>query len=88
MKDYHIEFDKKDNIYEIYVHGNIPTERGLKIGDPIEKMEELYGENYKKSTDGGETRFRYDMGDYKFWGIFSEDNKLKIWALARNLDID
>jgi len=88
MRYYIIEFDREEKIYEIYVNDNIPTERGLKFGDPIERMEELYGKNYNKRPENGKTYFNYDMGGYNFWGYFNEDNKLDLWVLTVKRDID
>ena len=88
IRDYMIEFDREGKVYEIYVTDNIPTERGLKFGDPIERMEELYGKNYKKESVNGETLFKYDMGEYNFWGYFNAENQLDLWALTVKRDID
>jgi hypothetical protein len=88
MRDYSIEFDREEKVYEIYVTDKIPTERGLKFGDSIEKMEVLYGKNYKKESVDGETYFSYDMGEYKFWGYFNAENQLDLWVLTVKRDID
>ena len=88
VRNYMIEFDREEKVYQIYVTDNIPTERGLKFGDSIERMEELYGKNYKKESVDGETHFSYDMGEYDLWGYFNAENQLDLWVLTVKRDID
>lgn len=69
-------FDEKNKkLYDIYVDLDFETSRGLKIGDSIEKMRELYGDDYKKDMHDadGERSYSYT---YKINGhYFSVDTK-------------
>lgn len=64
----------------------VPTTLGLKAGDSVKRMEELYGKNYTSYMDKNSKRTIYDykMNNYIFRVESVENNKDKIllWGLS------
>lgn len=64
----------------------IPTTLGLKAGDSVKRMEELYGKNYTSYMDKNSKRTIYDykMNNYIFRVESVENNKDKVllWGLS------
>ncbi len=52
----------EDRVLEIVINSDsIPTSKGVQVGDPVSKVTEAYGENYKKVG----VYYAYDAGDGK-----------------------
>ena len=64
----------------------VPTTLGLKAGDSVKRMEELYGKNYTSYMDKNSKRTVYDykMNNYIFRVESVENNKDKVllWGLS------
>ena len=72
-------------VSEIYVHDNVEFEtlKGLRIGDNIEKLIELYGENYTLHLEEDVTlyQFRYSTNYFNI-GVDSDD-KVIGWGISK-----
>lgn len=87
-------FDEANVVDQISVDA-LETERGVKMGDSIERIIAVYGDGYQKELYGevvneggvegfvGETTLEYTDGRIflSFW--FGEDNLLSTWAIRR-----
>lgn len=68
---------------EIYIYGNdkYNTSKGLKLGDSLDKMIELYGDNYISGLEESTTVYQYE---YKtsYLNIAIEDSKVVGWGIS------
>lgn len=81
-EDVELDFDIDNKLSKIFVNNNINTTKGLKIGDSLEDMHTLYGQedSYYKGWD----MYIYDMGSYNFGIIYNlgdSDNKVDAWTI-------
>lgn len=83
---YSFEFDKEYKLYEIRVLNDMPTALGLKLGDLIETMENLYGKNYKANHTDNSASYSYLIGKQYFW-VYFEKGKVKMWGI-HGTDVD
>ncbi|MCX7747945.1 MAG: hypothetical protein N2645_13810 [Clostridia bacterium] len=75
-------FDKDSKLYDINIFGEAPTALGLKLEDPLEKMETLYGKAYKKYQTDNATIYEYMIGDHYF-RVGIEAGKVANWGVAK-----
>lgn len=76
--------DNKNEVYGIAVLENIPTMSGLNLGDSLDIMIELYGDDYIiYQTFDGTNIYEYDMGSHYFQvNIF--DDKVDAWKISKS----
>ncbi|MEQ8155561.1 MAG: hypothetical protein ABRQ25_11860 [Clostridiaceae bacterium] len=82
-KDFEFSFNTNDQLNLIFVKSDLPTLKGLKKGDPIVKMHELYGnESY---FDRNLDAYVYKMDKCIFgvrYNVYSKDNKIYEWFIS------
>jgi hypothetical protein len=83
----------EDAVDYIEMRGSVPlkttsTKAGLYLGDPVEKMIELYGSDYTVGTSAipGEEMYevyKYQMAEYYFYVYFLDDTVAR-WGISSN----
>jgi hypothetical protein len=70
--------EEKETINAIQVSGDTETQLGLKIGDTVDRMIELYGEGYEQfQIENRDIDEKYDVFEYKIG-----DQYFQVWFLS------
>jgi len=76
VDEVHFGYDADGTATYISVfNANIPTAEGLKIGDSIEKLADIYGEEYQKDVE--EYHFYQYYNGKEYLNVFYQDNLVK-----------
>jgi hypothetical protein len=75
-------FDKNNRLYDINIHGDLATSLGLKNGDSVEKIEELYGTDYRKNKTNTGFVYEYVIDKYYFRVLF-ETEEVTGWGISK-----
>jgi len=86
-EDIRFLFNKKSKVIEIFVYNNktFKTTKGLMIGDKVEKIKKLYGNNFRTHEEMDATIYQYKFKNNYFsiivtndiitgWGIHKSSN--------------
>lgn len=60
-KDFEFYFNIKNQLSQVYINSDLPTNAGLKKGDTLQKMHDLYG--IENSYDSGWGIYIYKMNN-------------------------
>ena len=77
-------FDINEVLYEIYVFNieNYQTSKGLKSGDSIQRLKELYGKEFSSHEEPDVTVFEYKYPTGIFFAVINSDNKVEGWGIS------
>lgn len=79
-------FDINEVLNEIYVF-NIEifqTSKGLKSGDSIQRLKELYGNEFTSHEEPDVTVFEFRYSTGVFYAVLNPDNKVEGWGVSIN----
>lgn len=80
------DFQKNEVVYIETENPNIPTRKGIRVGDSVDKVIEIYGDNYYKSNEGGEGKTinfvdRENGIHLQFWLEEDQVEKIALYSL-------
>lgn len=79
-KDLELCFNIENQLSQVYINGNLPTKAGLKKGDTLQKMLDLYGK--ENSYDSGWGMYTYKMKNCSFGIIYDTgNNTVDSWTI-------
>jgi len=79
-------FDSNNQLKNICVSdSSIQTQKGLRVGDTIGKMKELYGEPSSTWSEGGQSAFRYyqDNNTVLYITAITDTDKIYQWEIGQ-----
>ena len=79
----HFTFDKSNKLCSIEFLNKVPDSLGIELGDSIEKIEEIYGKDYKSyKLDNDWIAYEYTFDSYYF-DVFTENNKTVSFRVSK-----
>lgn len=84
-------YNDEDKMWEIGTsQADVPTAEGLRVGDSLDKMKEIYGDDYRTDVQGYPV-YQYYNGTYYlnvFHGYEEEENLVIGWTITLYPDIN
>ncbi len=78
-------FDINEVLNEMYAYNteNFQTSKGLKSGDSIQRLKELYGKEYSSHEEPDAIVYDYKFPTGVFFVVFNLENKVEGWGLNK-----
>ncbi|MEQ8199411.1 MAG: hypothetical protein ABRQ27_15665 [Clostridiaceae bacterium] len=83
-ENFQFVFNTNNQLNLVFVKGDLPTVKGLKRGDPIIKIHELYGNEsyFDRNWDAYVYRMKKCIFGVRY-DVFSKDNKIYEWFISQ-----
>jgi|GEM_PF-3165343 len=77
-------FDINQVLYEMYAYKtqNFQTSKGLKSGDSIQRLKDLYGKDYYSHEEPDAIVYEYKFPTGVFFVVFNLENKVEGWGVS------